>query len=166
MKRLIIVRHAKSSWKDSTLNDHDRPLSPRGRRDAPQMAGIIAAHGLGHALILTSTARRAHDTAVELAALAGPDTTLQDDSRLYLATPGTILAVLANMNSPADTIVVVGHNPGLTDLVNLLVPDMALVNLPTAGVVGLRIPIDSWADVGTVACEAEYFDYPKKRRTA
>lgn len=164
MKRLIVLRHAKSSWKDAAIDDHDRPLSPRGKRDAPHMARIIVTHGVEDTLILTSTARRAHDTAVVLANEAGPDATLQDDSRLYLATPGTILAVIAGLDSTAHTIVIVGHNPGLTDLVNLLIPNLALVNIPTAGAVAMRIPIDSWADVGTVAGELEFFEYPKKKR--
>lgn len=161
MKRLIVLRHAKSSWHDESLTDHDRPLSNRGDHDAPRMAARIGRRGVHAALILTSTARRALDTATILAGALGDAAILQPDPDLYLASPGTLLAILAAQPAAEATIVLVGHNPGLTQLVNMLLPDMRLANLPTAGVVSMQVDIDNWADIGTVAGTTEYFDYPK-----
>ncbi len=159
MRRLILYRHAKSNWSDDNLPDHDRPLAPRGERDAPVMADRIAARETGDALILSSTARRAAATAAELATSTGNEIEFRSD--LYLATPGSILAIVSDRRSHAETVIVVAHNPGLTDLANRLVPDLKLLNLPTAGVVAVRFEIDSWAGLGTEPGTLDYLDFPK-----
>jgi phosphohistidine phosphatase len=166
MKRLIVFRHAKSSWDDAGLDDHDRPLAARGEHDAPEMAQRIAASDdLARAVLVTSTARRALATADALVAAAEPAPDLVRDERLYLASPRTILAVLATQPDTADTIVLVGHNPGLTQLVNLLLPNLDLANLPTAGVVCMSLPIASWADIDRGPAALTYCDFPKTGRT-
>ena len=166
MKRLIVLRHAKSSWDDAGLDDHDRPLADRGEHDAPEMAQrILDGDDLAGAVVVTSTARRALATADALAAAAGPGLGVIRDQRLYLASPGTILGVLADQPDSADTIVLVGHNPGLTQLVNLLLPELSLPNLPTAGVVAMSLPIGSWAEIGRVPATLDYCDFPKTGRS-
>jgi phosphohistidine phosphatase len=163
MKLLIIFRHAKSSWDDAGQNDKDRPLSARGRKNSPTMAARIAEQRATPSLILASTATRALDTASCLAAALGEDATLQLQPELYLATAGSILAILAQQADTHEQIAVVGHNPGLTDLANILLPELRLANLPTAGAIAIRMPIENWCDIGTEVGVLEYFDYPKKR---
>lgn len=162
MKRLIILRHAKSSWRQPALEDHDRPLSSRGMRDAPLMAQRIIDRNIGPLHVLTSTARRALATAEALAAAEGGDVTLVQNSGIYLAAPGSLLAALATQNDRLETIVLVGHNPGFTQLANRLLPDLRLSNLPTAGVVSILFPCDSWADIEAARGTLEFLDYPKK----
>lgn len=162
MKRLIILRHAKSSWKDLSLDDHDRPLSSRGRRDAPEMARRIIARVPGPLHVLSSTATRALATAEALEDAGGDNVTLARNADLYLTSPAALLATLAEQSDAIGTIVLVGHNPGHTRLVNRLLPDLRLDNLPTAGVVSILFPCDSWADIGSAQGTLEFLDYPKK----
>ena len=162
MKYLTLLRHAKSSWEDPSLADHDRPLNKRGKGDAPRMGTRMAQRQERPSLILTSTAVRARATARLVAdALGYPREFLQSDRRLYHADPGQILAVVAEQDDAFAHIVVVGHNPGFTDLANELVIDLRLDNLPTAGIVALEVAIDRWRDVTDTPGQLRYFDFPK-----
>lgn len=162
MKRLTLLRHAKSSWQDAELADHERPLADRGRRDAPRMAERLKARNASPALILTSSAKRALETArLVAAALDSPHDSLQVEPALYLADPGTILQILANQNDEVGELLLVGHNPGLTDLVNRLLPDLRLDNLPTAGIVAMDSTAARWAELGPHNTTLVFLDYPK-----
>jgi len=162
MKRLVLLRHAKSSWSDEGLADHDRPLSSRGERDAPEMARRLIERGIAPALVLASTARRAQQTAKALRRAAESGIEIRNDKDLYLASPGEILSIIQAAPNAHDTVVVVGHNPGFTDLANMLLPGLRLPNLPTAGTVGMHLPIDDWSAAGSVAAKFEFLDYPKR----
>jgi len=163
MRTLTILRHAKSSWSDSGLPDRERPLNRRGKTDAPEMARRISAEGIRPSLILSSPAVRAWKTARAVAREIGyPVEFLQRDERLYLATPGTIAAVLAEQDSGFHSLMVVGHNPGLTDFVSRLMPRLT-TNIPTCGVVALDFDREDWSVLEGPAPILRYYDFPKSR---
>lgn len=161
-RHLTLVRHAKSSWRDRALADHERPLSGRGERDAPAMAVRMKARGDRPSLILTSSAVRARATAAALAgALDYPWERVGVEPSLYLAPPGGILEVVASQADEHESIVLVGHNPGLTELVQRLLPQLQLDNLPTGGIVAMQLECGRWRDVERAETRLRYFDYPK-----
>lgn len=162
MKHLILLRHAKSSWKNDSLDDADRPLAERGERDAPRIAARLKSRGARPTLLLTSPARRTLRTAeiVGHALGLGPAET-RTVPELYLAAPNDIRNVLAAQDDAHDCVLVVGHNPGLTDLANDLLPGLALDNLPTTGVVAVELASSTWSAAARTRGRLEYLDYPK-----
>lgn len=135
---LLLVRHAKSSWKNPGAVDFERPLNQRGQRDAPRMALAIRSLGIHVDCLLCSSARRARQTAtafIDVLQLGSEQ--IRFDDQLYLATAPALLALLRT--APAcETAMLIGHNPGLTELANLLAATPVADNVPTAGVVHLR----------------------------
>jgi phosphohistidine phosphatase len=136
VKTLLLLRHAKSSWADSGLSDHDRPLNKRGKRDAPRMARLIVDAGWVPDLILSSSATRARDTALIVAEACdwSPEVRLQRG--LYLSEPGDYLEQLKHVPPQAARVLLVGHNPGMEALGEKLtgVP----VHMPTAALLVLE----------------------------
>lgn len=164
MKRLTLLRHAKSSWANPRLPDAERPLSGRGERDAPEMAQRLQRRGERPELILTSHALRAIVTArIVAAGLGCPPETIRVIRPLYLAAPDTILDVARSQDEAVADMMIVGHNPGLTDLANRLLPTLALDNLPTAGVIAIDSDAARWVDIETADRRLLYYDYPKNR---
>lgn len=162
MKQLIILRHAKSSWKNGALGDVDRPLSDRGDRDAPRMGKRLLSRHARPGLLLASHATRAQRTAKLVARALGIRAELiKTEESLYLAEPATVLALVAAQDDAHSCLLIVGHNPGLTDLANRLLPDLALDNLPTAGVIAIDVATMQWRDLGTAPAKLAYYDYPK-----
>lgn len=163
MKTLVVLRHAKSSWKDSDLDDFDRPLNKRGKRDASEMGRRLAERGCRPGLVLVSPARRARATIDALAEQFAGDAApgIVADRRLYEASPWTILSVVQGVDDAHDCAMIVGHNPGLTDFVNRFA-DCAIDNIPTCGMVELAFNTSSWALVGAVRGTLVLFDAPKK----
>lgn len=146
MKTLVVMRHAKSSWKAADLPDHERPLNGRGRRDAPRMGRWIARHATLPDRIVSSTAIRAQTTARLAAAEFGdaePETELRSD--LYLGGPEAYVGVLRETGAGRDVAMVVGHNPDVEELVLLLTGRP--VSMPTAAVAVLELPIERWSDL-------------------
>jgi phosphohistidine phosphatase len=167
MKQLTLLRHAKSSWDDSRLPDHDRPLARRGLRDAPRMGARLASRGLEPDLMLTSSATRARETAeLVRGELNNGPVALRVEPKIYLATPGELLAVIASVEDAVDSLVVIGHNPGFTQLANMLLPDLDLLNLPTAGVVCIECDIPSWDAIDAGSRRLEFYDFPKNPEPA
>jgi len=165
MKTLTLVRHAKSSWKDSSLADRDRPLNKRGERDAPVMARRIAAAGIRPSLIMSSPAVRAWRTAKAVAREIGyPIEFLQRESGLYLASLRDIQEVLVAQDEKFNSVMLIGHNPGLTTFANFLVPGLT-DNVPTAGVVCVTIDQDDWNLDDQPLADLMLFDYPKKKKS-
>ena len=164
MKILTIVRHAKSSWKDTRLSDRKRPLNKRGERDAPEMGRRIHEHGIRPSLIITSPAKRAWTTAKIIAhEINYPLEFLQREDGLYLASLNEILDTIVAQDNGFNNLMIVGHNPGLTDFANFLVPGLTN-NLPTAGVVSVEIDRDDWSLYTQPQAKLVVHDWPKNPR--
>ena len=145
MKTLILMRHAKSSWKHPELKDHERGLNKRGKKEAPQMGILLKDNELVPQRILTSTAERSRMTAqavVEAMHYTG-DVSYLD--ALYMAEPEIYLELLSLMPDEVERILVIGHNPGLEGLLQIL--SGRVESLPTSAVAYLSLPIRSWKEV-------------------
>lgn len=162
MKTLYLFRHAKSSWDNPDLDDYHRPLNSRGEKDAPKMGKRLRRAGVNPNLICSSTAARAITTA-RLAAeeMDYPATSIREEKRLYHAGPDELLNLLRSLNDSLDTVMLVGHNPGLTEFANSLL-DEEIDNIPTAGIVGARLAVNSWKDVKWGCGKMMMNEYPKK----
>jgi phosphohistidine phosphatase len=147
MRQLTIVRHAKSSWDMPALEDFYRPLSPRGVRNAFAMGEELRERGFFPDLIVSSPAVRAINTAIIIARkIDFPQQRIQSNDRVYEASVEELLKVIANVGDNVDHLMLFGHNPSLTNLINRLQPDL-LDNLPTCGVFSIELPVASWAEV-------------------
>jgi phosphohistidine phosphatase len=142
MKTLLVLRHAKSSWDDPSLPDHDRPLNKRGKRDAPRMGALLEEQRLVPDLVLCSTAARALATAREVIQACGYDGEVRLSRELYLATAETYAAFLRREPRQHERVLLVGHNPGLEELVHGLTGEEH--HLSTAALARLELPIKSW----------------------
>jgi len=161
VKQLILFRHAKSSW-DDDVADVDRPLAGRGERDAPRMGKRLDARHARPDLIIASHATRAQSTAELVAkALGIKRKEIKIENALYLASPDDILGVVRGLDDSLSCVLVVGHNPGLTELVNRLLPELALDNLPTSGAVAIELSTTTWRNAATAGAKLAYYDYPK-----
>lgn len=161
MKTLVLVRHAKSSWKDASLPDRDRPLNSRGKRDAPKMGRWLADLVGTPDLIVSSPATRAMATARVIAVAVGyPGDGIQEDERIYEAGPAEILEAIRGLDDRHDRVFLIGHNPGFTDLVNALTKP-SIDNVPTCGVVVLGVATERWADVSRTTVRRAAFATPK-----
>lgn len=146
MRTLLVLRHAKSSWKDAGLADHDRPLNKRGEKNAPTMGKLIKKEGLTPQWIASSTALRARKTAEAAAKGSGYSGEIHYEEELYLALPSDILDVLQRtVPDSATRILIVGHNPGLEELVGTLTAQRE--TFPTGALAQIELPIESWSDL-------------------
>jgi phosphohistidine phosphatase len=142
MKSLLLMRHAKSSWKHPDLPDRDRPLNKRGEKDAPKMGKLLKHEELIPQRILSSTAVRACKTAEAVAEKIGYKEEITYLDPLYMAEPAGILDVLKTIPADIKRVLVVGHNPGMEGLVQIL--SRKVVSLPTAAIAWIKLPIDAW----------------------
>ena len=164
MKTLTILRHAKSSWDEPGLKDHDRPLNKRGERDAPIMGDRLKSAGVRPSLILSSTAVRAWSTAKIVAKqISYPAEFLHREPGLYHAGVNKLFDVIAAQDEGFNSIMIVGHNPGLTDFANTFVPGLTN-NIPTAGFVSVLIDSDDWDLRTRQSAKLIEYDYPKRKR--
>lgn len=145
MKTLLLLRHAKSSWKDETLCDHDRPLNKRGEKDAPCVGEWLLQQGLVPDLVLSSTALRAQRTASLLAETAGYKKEIVLKRELYHADSGDFFQALKELNDKIGLPLVVGHNPGMEEFLELLTGHYEV--LPTAALAQIELPIERWQDL-------------------
>jgi phosphohistidine phosphatase len=145
MKTLLVLRHAKSSWNDPELDDHERPLNERGRRDGPRMGELVREYGLVPDLVISSDAVRAQLTAKAVTEAARYAGEILLDPRLYLASPADILSLLRTVRENARTVMIIGHNPGLEELVEQLTGERQ--DFPTAALAHIVLEIDHWRDL-------------------
>ena len=145
MKKLLILRHAKSSWKDETLADHDRPLNARGRDAAPRMGRLLRQEEIVPDHIISSTARRAHDTVDLVVESSGYGGNVAWASSLYMGGHGAYLDTLRTVNAQINTLLIVGHNPDLELLVTALTGVVEI--LPTGALVEIELPIVQWHEL-------------------
>ncbi len=163
-KTLLIIRHAKSSWDWETLNDFDRPLNERGKKDAPVMAQRLKNKNILIDAFVSSPAKRARKTAEYFA-----DTyhRKKEDillvSKLYHAPPSVFFEVVNELNDAFNTVAVFSHNPGITAFVNQLTDEVRIDNMPTCGVFAVKIEGVSWKLFEKAKKEFLFFDYPKSQ---
>lgn len=165
LKRLYLIRHAKSAWNSPDLPDHDRPLNDRGNSDAAEMAKKLAERSLPDAHFLVSSAKRTQQTMQHIC-VAIPDGThlISTHDHLYLASPQVILQYLNGLPEACQTAIVIGHNPGISELAGYLGGDV--VSMVTAQVVGLELEAEQWSHLGAGTGSIVYFDYPKQHHTS
>ncbi len=163
MKTLLLVRHAKSSWGDQTLPDHERPLNHRGRRDAPRVGARLRERGVVPDAIVTSTAVRARSTAEILAqALDLGSGRIVEDDRLYGATADGLLDIIRALDDESTSVMLVGHNPEIGELASRLSDEIA--EMPTCAVAEFRFDVADWAEVGAIAPVEVLFEAPAHDR--
>lgn len=161
MKSLLLVRHAKSDWGDLNLQDFDRPLNERGKRDAPAMAHRLLDKKIKPDAFIASPAKRAAKTAK----LIAEEMKIKKDNlifkpELYLAGPEVFYNVIENADDDLETIAVFSHNEGITQFANMLT-NSRVDNIPTCGIFAIKIKSGSWKDFRTAEKEFWFFDYPK-----
>ncbi len=160
-KTLYIVRHAKSSWDDPLLADHDRPLMPKGIKKTLKTAGYIKSRIACPELLLSSTATRAKQTAQIMAEELGfPKEKILFTRNLYHAGPDTIFNELYALPDEISSVMIFGHNPGFTYFVNEYL-DPSLDNLPTSGLVGITFNADKWQEIDASEFHVNFVVIPK-----
>ncbi len=161
MKRIIIVRHAKSSWKDYSLKDIERPLNGRGKRDAPNMAKLIFDKGIKPEAFLISPARRTRDTSKHFISIfenLSPQIIIED--ALYHGMPSNYLDALFGLDNSLNCIMMFGHNPGINDIANYCEgPNIS--NVPTCGILDIDMNIENWVDADWNKSDLKNYYYPK-----
>jgi len=160
-KELILVRHAKSSWDDPYLDDHDRPLNERGLRNAPEMGKRLQGWGICPDVWISSTALRAITTAEIMAEEIGfPPDQIQRSKDLYHASATELQEYIGGLDDAHFSVMLFGHNPGMTSLVSHLF-GLPIDNLPTCGVVHLQFSAESWAEASRSMPSEATIDFPK-----
>ena len=163
MKTIILVRHAKSSWKDLSLDDLDRPLNKRGKRDAPFMGEKLKEMEIMPDLILSSPAKRAKKTAIAIAKAIGyPKKKITYDNNMYHASAWYLLEMVRNQDNKNETIMLFGHNPDFNIFADMLLKQNPVYNIVTTGVYCIRFDVNKWEKVQEGKGEAVFFDYPKR----
>jgi phosphohistidine phosphatase len=160
MKRLLLLRHAKSSWSDPGIADFDRPLNERGLRAAPLMGRYMRDRGLRPDLILCSPAERARQTAALLVEAAGLSAPLRYDERIYEATAARLAEVVSQADEGAGELLLVGHNPGMEELLELLTGETR--RMPTAALACVELDTDKWAKLAPRSGRLEWQVRPKE----
>jgi len=162
VKQLVLVRHAKSSWADADLDDHDRPLNGRGRRAAALVGAHLRGSGLVPELVLCSSATRTRETLDRFE--LPPTTEVRIEDPLYGAGAGALLDRLRAVPDAVGSVLVLGHNPGMEDLAAMLVadPDAAPEHFPTGAVADLRLPIVRWDELAPHLARLQRFVVPRE----
>ena len=160
MKKIIIVRHAKSSWEHPGLKDIERPLNERGLRDAPKMGQRLYDLGIRPDLLVSSPARRTWHTAQFFAQALQYNDNIQSVPQLYIARPEDILELIRELDPVLNEVIIFGHNPTLTDLINYFA-ETHISNVPTCGIGVLEAEVDDWQAFVPATARLRHFLYPK-----
>ncbi|CAN5480690.1 phosphohistidine phosphatase SixA [soil metagenome] len=160
MKTLYLLRHAKSSWDNPDLDDFDRPLNDRGEKDAPTIGKRLMERNVVAQVFYSSPAVRAVTTMQIIAKALGYDSkNIRTEDKLYHASEEVLLGFVKKMSDDFQSIMIAGHNPGLTGFANIL-QEKYIDNIPTTGVVQIDFHVDTWKDVEKG--KLIFFDFPKK----
>jgi len=163
VKRLILVRHAKSDWSLADQADWDRPLNARGQRDAPEMGRRLRERRLKPERILVSPAVRTLSTATILAReLKLPADRVQPDERLYLGSPADLLTVIRELGGTARRLMLVGHNPGITEFADRISAERRIDHMPTCAVVTFEVNVRDWRELDWALGTDVELDYPRR----
>jgi phosphohistidine phosphatase len=163
MKTLLLLRHAKSDWDDTSLPDFDRPLADRGKRDAPRIGEALAARGAIPDRIFSSPATRARQTIEAVVKSAKLSTNPEFDESIYGATAGNLISFIKSLPDSSSCVLLVGHNPSFEEVASRLSGEH--VPMPTAALACIEFPTDHWRDVeeghGTLAwrLSPKHLDY-------
>jgi phosphohistidine phosphatase len=149
MKKLLLMRHGKSSWDDPQLEDHDRPLTPRGRKGSSLIAKYLRARGLEPAIVLCSSATRAQETLDQLRPCLPDSTVIKIEPKLYGAGERELATRIRRLSQASSSVLIIGHNPAIQELALTLVSkgrkaDAIGEKFPTAALAVLDVPIDEW----------------------
>jgi phosphohistidine phosphatase len=145
MKTLFILRHAKSSWEDTDLADRDRPLNRRGLEAAPLVGKTIRRNQFQIDSIISSSAKRAVQTAVSVKEAAQIKADIRFDDRIYDASPRRLLQIASELDDKIKSVMLVGHNPGLEGLLKMLTQEVEV--MPTAAFAVIDLRIDNWKEI-------------------
>jgi len=158
------MRHAKSSWDFEDLSDHDRPLDNRGRKDAPLMGRELVSREVTIDLLMSSTAVRALTTASLIARELEYETDkIALEEEIYKADKQELLEIINGIPNQFNNVMLIGHNYTITELANLLSPDL-ISEIPTAGVVALSFECTTWGEITKENATLLFFDYPKNHK--
>lgn len=164
MKTLYIVRHAKSSWEEPGLADHDRPLVAAGVKKTNLIVDHLKNKNVMPELMISSSACRAKDTAYIIAdAIGYPKDQIIVDRKLYHASPDSLFNELYALSDKINSVMIFGHNPTLTYFVNEFL-DPPIVNLPTSGVVAIEFAASKWTEIGAAKYRNRFTVFPKMLR--
>ena len=144
MKSVLVLRHAKSSWKHPDLTDHERPLNKRGKRDAPRMGRLLKKENLVPDIIISSTAMRARATAQAVAKASGYKGDITFDRSLYASGPQAYIDSMHDLSNDYVRVLIIGHNPGLEELVEMLTGEIHL--MPTCSLAHVQLNVDKWRE--------------------
>jgi phosphohistidine phosphatase len=161
VKKLYIIRHAKSSWDSDAKSDFNRPLNKRGKRDAPMMGEVLKELAVMPDIILSSSAKRTTMTALIVAEKIGYDKEIVFENELYLASDSEIYNQIKRVDDDKDSVFIIAHNPGVTNFINRFSDDYIL-NLPTCGIFAMEFDVDSFKDIKPRSGKKLFFEYPKK----
>lgn len=167
MKKLYLIRHAKSSWDNLAIDDFQRPLNGRGIKDAPRMGKRLKERSLTVDLVLSSPAKRALDTCMIITKIVGfSKEKINTDKRLYHASEEELLRIIRELkdhpNDEEENVLLFGHNPGLTNFANQLLNEH-IQNIPTTGIVAASLSIKKWQEVDWGCGKLLFFDFPKSK---
>ena len=162
MKTLYLVRHAKSSWKYPNLDDFERPLNKRGRKNAPFMGRILKKLKVAPDLVISSPANRAATTARIIAdSIDYPLEKIHYNETIYASSEHELIQVIQQLDDAVNQAMLVSHNPAITGLANAI-GDTTISNIPTCGVFCVNLNISSWATIGEQRGKLKFFEFPKK----
>lgn len=154
------MRHAKSSWDDPTLSDFERPLNKRGRKAAPLMGKFMRERKIKPDLVISSPAERARETTALVSKAAKIKGSVRYDERIYAASVNTLFEVVSQIEDDANEVLLVGHNPGLEELLEHLTGEVQ--RMPTAALARINLDIEKWGGVGERSGRLEWIVKPKE----
>lgn len=160
MKRLYLIRHAKSDWSNPALDDYDRPLNKRGKKNAPKIGEYFNKKGIYPDLIISSPAYRARCTALKIAKKINYIEAIEFNEHLYEASLRTILEIVNFIKDVNDDVFIIGHNPSLNVLAFYLLGFNE--NIPTSGILQIKFNCNSWREIKKSNAKLVSFEYPKK----
>lgn len=158
MKTLLLLRHAKSSWDDPELADFDRPLNSRGIRSAKFLGELIHERLIRADRVISSPAKRAKHTAVLVSQIGGLPEVVYDD-RIYEASVIRLVGLIGEFDDGFDSILLIGHNPGIADLIRILTGESH--EIPTAALSQINLSIEHWSEIAPECGKLEYVIRPK-----
>ncbi|MDD2451331.1 histidine phosphatase family protein [Sulfurovum sp.] len=159
MKRLYLIRHAKSDWSDPSQSDFERGLNKRGKKNIIRMANALKTMEIKPDLIISSSAKRAKKTAKGLAKQLGYKEDIMLLDRLYMCEPQEWIETIQNIPEQYRSVFIIGHNPEITDVVNHLIDDY-IDNIPTLGIVGFDVAAQKWDKFEHQSAKFSFFIYP------